>query len=179
MGATSQGLRHILAVGATIALLDLVADAPHDDAWMVPVAQYHALKVALPPVGKGYMVVVGSLAFPPAVEGLVDHEHAQSVAGIQEGRRGRVVGAADGVIAIGLVKLNLALLSPVVGCGAQDAVVVMHAAAAELGLLPVEEEAVGGAELDRADAEWRHCGVDNRAIDEDVGLDPVEIGRVG
>ena len=60
---------------------------------------------------------------------------------------------ADGVVACGLEQLDFALFGTVDGGGAEGTIVVMEAATAEEGFLPVEEEAVGGGEGEGADAE--------------------------
>ena len=115
-----------LGVGA---LGDFVADAPEDHAGMVAVAQDHGVQIALPPVLEEPVVVVGVLALLPAVEGFVHDQHAQPVAGVEEGRRGRIVAGADGIEAAGLQQLDAALLGAVNGRRAQRPVVVVHAAA--------------------------------------------------
>jgi hypothetical protein len=54
------------------------------------------------------------------------------------------VAGADGVVAVGLEQLDLALLGAVDGGGAERAVVVVDAAALQLERLAVEPEAVRG-----------------------------------
>ena len=58
-----------------LALNDLVADAPRDDARMVAVAQHHRMNVLAETGVYDSRVVVGILLCAPAIEGLVDDEH--------------------------------------------------------------------------------------------------------
>ena len=60
---------------------------------------------------------------------------------------------ADGVVAGGFEQLDLALFGTANGGGTEGTIVVMEAATAEEGFLPVYEEAVGGGEGQGADAE--------------------------
>ena len=83
-----------------------------------------------------------TLARGPGVKGFVDHQHAQAVAGIQQGRGGRVVRGADGVVPGGFEQLDLALLGAVVAGRAQRAVVVVDAAALQLQRHAVQAQAV-------------------------------------
>jgi len=61
---------------ASVALSHFVAYAPHDDAGMVAVAVYHALNIALPPIVKGCVVIIGVLADAPAIKGLINDQQA-------------------------------------------------------------------------------------------------------
>jgi hypothetical protein len=96
------------------ALDRLVADAPHDHARMVAIAQEHALEVAFPPVVEGDVVIGDVLAVSPAVERLVDDEHSDPVACVEERRSRRVVRTPNGVEAVRLQQLNLSLLGAIV-----------------------------------------------------------------
>jgi len=98
------------------------------------------------------MIIARVLALAPAVERLIHHQHSQPVAGIQEGRRGWVMRAPDGVVPAGLVQRHLALLRPWVGSRAHHAVIVVYAAAPHLNRLPVEQKALFSAPCDAADA---------------------------
>ena len=80
------------------------------------------------------------LAVVPHVEGLVHHIHAVFVAGVQHGLRAGVVSRADGVEAVFLQDAHPALLALGVGRRAEDAAVVVDAAAAQQRFLAVDEE---------------------------------------
>lgn len=114
------------------ALGNLVADAPQDDARVIAIAQDHRVQIALPPIIEVFAVVLRILAFFPAVKGLVQHQHAQPVAGIQKNGGGGIVAGADRVVAIRFHELNSAFFGAVNRRRAERAVVMMYAAAAQL-----------------------------------------------
>ncbi len=64
---------------------------------MVAVAADERAQVGLVPVGEEAVVVVAVFALLPVVEGLVDDEQAEAVAGFEELGGVGVVGGADGV----------------------------------------------------------------------------------
>ncbi len=69
----------------TAKIANFVADAPAEDAGVVAVAGDRGLEVARPPVLEIDAVILARLlALVPNVEELVDHQDAQTVAGIQE-----------------------------------------------------------------------------------------------
>ena len=76
-------------------------------------------------------VVVGCLRLPPAVEGLIDDEHADGVAGVEEGAGGGIMGGADEVEAGVLHQADLADLGGIEGHSPEDAVVVMDTGAVD------------------------------------------------
>ncbi len=157
---------------------DLVADAPHDDAGMIAVAQHHRAEVALPPVGEVRVIVlrVGGLLALPLIEGLVHHQHAQAVARVEKRGRGRVVAGADGVEAVRLHQLDAALLGAIDRGGAEQAVVVVQAAALQLDALAVDAQAALRVHFHSADAERGGHGVRRLAASEQFDLGAVEPG---
>src|SRR6185437_15506601 len=88
---------------------DLIPDAPQDYAGMIAVAQDHALEIPLPPLPEIEVVVFGILGLLPAVECFIDHQHTQTVAGIQKTARGRIMTRTDSVIAVRLEDLQASL----------------------------------------------------------------------
>ena len=123
-------------------LAHLVADGVEDDGRVVEVALHHTRHVRFPALFKIAAVIVGVLAVVPHVKGLVHHVHAEPVAGLQHGFRCRVVGRADGVEAVFLQDAHAPLLALGIGRRAQDAAVVVDAAAAQQGFLSVDEKAL-------------------------------------
>jgi len=85
-----------------VAVGDLVADAPEDDRGRVPVAEHHRGDVALPPILKEEVVVVGILAGVPAIEGLLHQQHAQTIARVDKRARDRVVRRPDRIVPVRL-----------------------------------------------------------------------------
>ena len=67
-----------------ILLGDLVADAPHDHAGMVPLAADHRLQVLGVPLVEEPAVIAGSLALLPAVEGLDHHDEPHSIGQVEQ-----------------------------------------------------------------------------------------------
>ena len=81
---------------------------------MVAVPQNHCRQISAPPIVKVHVVVVDILAFAPAVEGFVDHQHTQPITGVQKRGSRRVVGAAHRIEAVGFEQFHLALFSTVI-----------------------------------------------------------------
>src|SRR4051794_11543138 len=104
---------------------------------MVDVFEDHRLDVTRPPFGEVERVVEGLHALEPHVERLVEHEHAEAIAGVEHRRAQRVVGAADGVEAGGLEELDAALVGSPDGRGAERAVVVVDAAPRSFTVSPL------------------------------------------
>jgi len=146
---------------------------------VVSVAQDHAVEIALPPIVEHDVIVVGGAPLAPVVEGLIYHQHAEPVAGVQECRGGRIVGTSDGVEAARLEHLDLAFLCPVDGHGSQRAAVVMHAAAAHGERFAVEQESLRRAELDAANTEGRGVRVQHRVARAHLHLQSIQRGVIG
>ena len=151
------------AVGVAGTLGDLVADRIRGDAGVVAVAQDHRLDVARPPVGEPEVVVAGALGVRPHVERLVEQEHPELVARLQQRERGRVVRDAYRVEARLLQQARAAPFGRGERRRAEHAVVVVDAAAAELLGAAVDAEAVLRIERERADAEARRLLVEHGA----------------
>jgi hypothetical protein len=141
----------------------LVVQAPHEHAGVVAVAADQ-----LGEVGEALLV-----RLQPAV--LVEHEHAQPVARVEQFRRRRVVRGAVGVAAELLQAADAVLVGPV-GQGDADAGEVLVAAhPVDRGEFAVQQEAVG-AVLDGADAERVHVRVDGLAALAQFGVQVMEHG---
>ncbi len=145
---------------------------------MVAVAQQHRVQVALPPFVEVTGVIVAVLATLPAVESLVHDQHAQLVAGVEERLGGRVVGTADGIETGRLGQADAPVFGVVVGCGAERAVVVVHARSLEFHRLAVEFESLLGVERDRANPEALANDIHHLALDHHLGNRRVEVRRV-
>src|SRR6185437_520528 len=132
---------------------NLIADAPKNNAGMIAVALDHGFNIALPPLLEIEAVVLRILTPRPAVEGLIDHQHAQAVAGIEEIGRGRIVTGTDSIEAARLEQLDTAFLSARNACGAERAVIVMNAPPSQLVALAIDPQPISGVDLDLADAD--------------------------
>ena len=146
-----------------LTLYHLVADAPRDDAGVVAVAQHHCMDVLAEAGVDDGRIVIGILLCAPAIEGLVNNEHAYRVAGIEESSRGGIVRGADEVEARLLHLAYLTDLSCIKGHSAKHTVIVVDAGAIDEHLLSVEHETILGIERERADAIFCSCVVDDVA----------------
>ena len=165
------------ALGAGLGVL--VADGVHDDGRAVDVLGHHGGEVRLMAGLEIERVVIGVLVGEPHVGELVHHVHAQLVAGVEHALGDGVVRRADRVEAPALEQGDLAVARLAQIDRAEDAVVVVDAAAAQLDALAVDEQAVG-APGKRADAEAHGPLVEHGAVFAkqcDVRL--VEVGLIG
>ena len=146
----------IMSSRTTSSFGDLVADGPHDDAWLVDAALDHGTGIEFAPLHAGLaikdlvvrgdgvlkvsrvIVIIAVLVFGPAIECFVDDKHAVFVADIKQYRCGRVMRHTDGVAAHVLEHLHLTLDGIAVGYRAQRALIMVHADALELHHLTIE-----------------------------------------
>ena len=120
---------------------------------MVVVLVHHLAQVRLPPLVVQIRVIVFSLVNVPAVHELIHHQHSQAVAGLQHGLGDRIVGGADCVVAVLHEDPDAALFRLGIGAGAQNAVVVVNAGAAQDDALAVDEQALSGLPFQGPDSE--------------------------
>ena len=134
-------------------VVDFVAGAVKDDAWMIAVAAHGVGGVNLRPIVEEQMIVVWIFCDRPAVEQLVHHQKTHAVAQIQKLRRGRIVRGADRVHAqLSQFREPLFPNRQRHGCS-ERAAVVMQANAIEHDFFSVEHEPGVARELCFADAE--------------------------
>ena len=145
---------------------DFVARAPEDHARVVAVSMHKVDDVALVPGLIIKVVIVGSLTQLPAVKQLVHHHKAHAIAEIEQLRRGRVVGGADGVAAHRLEDFQLALSGPLVECRSERAEVVMIAYALDFHHAVVEQKPLLCTPFDLADAKGRFDAVHFPSVGE-------------
>ena len=108
----------------------LVANRPQDHAGMVAVAHDHAPKL---------IHVFGSSSHLPV---FIQHQHAQTVAGIQQLRRGRIVRGANRIRAHGLEVTHAKFVQSIGNRDTNARVVLVVVGALELYPLAVQEESV-------------------------------------
>ena len=87
-------LDNFCAVGHALGaaeIVNLVAEAPHDDGGMVAVAEDHGVEIGLPVGGEIDAVILGKFSVGPAIAGFVDDEQAEAVAGVEKGGGGGIV----------------------------------------------------------------------------------------
>ena len=106
-------------------------------------------------------------------------QHADLVAGGGEGRRVRIVRAADEIHAGVLHHLDVAE-EPAVGHRVAPAgVVLVHVGAFEIAMLAVEEKSLVGGELEPAETQRRLVIVHRPAVIENRGLDRIQVRMLG
>ena len=107
---------------------------------MIAIAQHHRRDIPLPPFVKVCAVIELDLVRLPGIEGLVEHQQAKPVAGVQKSGRRRIVRRSHRVIAGRLEQFHPALLGAIKRGGPQRAVVMMDAATCELDRLAVQQQ---------------------------------------
>ena len=143
----------------------LVADAPQDDARMIAPLPHHPFELAQP------------LGIARHLPRFVDHQDAHPIARIEDCGRRRMMRRAIGVAAHRLQPFEPPDVQAVRHREADAGVVLMVAGALDLDRLAVEEKAVVRIEADRADAECARVAIDDRAIDQDLADQRVEVRR--
>ena len=173
-----------------VGIIDLVADAPKEDAGVIAVAAHHVGHIAVDPLLEE---VVGSverwgadvpaldplaLGKFPFVGSLVHHEQAEFVAKVIEDGCLRIVGAADG-IDTNLLEVLEASTPHIVGHGSTErAGIVMQTDALDLHPAAIERKALVGIELQRTQADVDLIAVDGLIAFQERGAQQVEIGIV-
>ena len=157
--------------------IDLVADAPENDAGMISIPHQHALEISFPPVLEIEMIVVDIFAEVPAIKRFIDNHHPQPVTCVEKGGRGRVMTGSNSIESVGLQYLYTPLLCPVECGGAENAVIVVHAAAFKLHLLPVDAQAMLDIDLDTANAKSSGGAVDRFPGHHKLDFGPVQLRR--
>ncbi len=161
-------LRNLIIMGdrtIVAALGDLIADRPHDDAWIIDAAADHGASVKFAPLHAGLaaddlvvcrnglfkvrsvIIDVSVLILGPAVECFVDDEHAVLIADVEQDGCGRVVRHADRVAAHFLQDAHLTLDSVAIRDRAQRSLVVVHAHALSFIISPFSEKPVSASKL--------------------------------
>ena len=169
---------NVCAVGAA-GFGNFVADGIENYAGMVEVLSDEALTDFLPDMGEIVGKVGIVLAAGPHVADLIHYQHANPVAGIQEGFADGVVGTSDGIKACFFQNLYTAFLCPVNGSGADYAVVVVNASAPELCYLPVDSKAVLGVQRQRANTKVSFLCVQDLSTAANLGFCLVQVGLFG
>jgi len=110
------------------------------------------------------VVIGGFLTDGPGVEGLIHYQQTQVIAGIEEFRRGGIVGGADGVDAAGFERGEAAFPRGGGDGSAQSAGIGVEGDAEEFDVFAIEPEAAIRLEFRLADAEGRVFGIDGLGI---------------
>ncbi len=120
---------------------------------MVTVALDTCGKVCLVMLAEILVIILQTLRFQPLVEGLVDDEHAQPVAGLIKAFRCQIMGTTDGIETILFQQFHTVLVGTCDSGGTQQTIVVVDAATLQQHRLAVQLKALLGRNLNGADAE--------------------------
>ena len=142
----------VRALGTRVGVVDLVADAPEQQAWVVAVAADPGSNILFLPLVKEAAVVVRVLAAAPAVEALDIHQNAHLIGQIHELRRGRCVTRADAVNPHGLEDFKLTLGGAVLKRRTETAEIVVDADALDQNALVIHQQPAVGCGFDGAAA---------------------------
>ena len=110
-----------------ILFMNLIADAPHNDARMVAVTTNHVAQIAFVPLIKILVVPVFDFCNAPNIESFIEHNQSQFVTELQLLGRGWVVASADSVASHGLHNLKLSFCRTAVDRGTKRTEVVVQA----------------------------------------------------
>ena len=122
---------------------------------MVVVLCHHAVTQLLPTERKQRREILHRFSNAPNICKLVHHHHAKPVAGVQKGLAARIVGASHCVETCLFQQLHPALLRPVDGRGAQDAIVVVDASPPKLHCFSIDAQPMARIQLKGAHTEGR------------------------
>ncbi len=148
---------------------NFVADAPENDAGVIAIAIDHGDQVRLAPLVVEPAVTIFFLGQLPLVEGFVHDEKSHLIAQVEKLRRGRIMRGAQRVASHALQKLQLPLVTPAQGNGAETPEIGVIANTLDLHVLAVEKKALVLGEDERADAERRRHRIGEHTLHPDFG----------
>ncbi len=159
-----QHFRKVASLFVRVLVVNLIADAPQDDAGMIAVSSHKAGHVPRLPVPKKARIIIGRLRALPHIEGLIHDQQSHLIGQIQCLCRKRIVGEADG---IGAHLLHDAVLPgkciPVKG-RAQCSLVRVQADAVELHVPAVQRKAPVRSKGDLPEADPDPLGLQKAAV---------------
>ena len=157
----------------------LVAHGPHHHRGVVAEMVHHVDQIAFGPLREIAVIAVPALGHLPLVEGF-DHQHQPHLVAELHERLGRhVVRRTDGIAPHLAQHRKLVADGGTVDRRPQRAQVVMQANAPKTNRLAVQEEALVGPYLNRADSEPGRMAVHLLAVDADRRLGRIERRRGG
>ena len=152
----AQCLRHPSRQGDTPLLRGLghfVSKAIHDDRRVIVILLDHRAQILPPPRVIMCRVIVSRFMDIPAIRQFVHDQHPHFIARLQHRPGARIMRRADGIEPRFFQQTDFAPLGVRVRARAQQAVVVVHAGAAQHGALPIDAQSVPGVTLYGANAE--------------------------
>src|SRR6266849_203025 len=147
-------------------LWNFIANAPKDNAGMISITEHHRVDISLPPLFEIQVIVFRILGRFPPVERLIDHQHAEPVAGVQERGRRRIVAATNRVKTIRLHQFDPTLFGPINSNRTQRSIVMVQATAPQLKRLAIDAKTLYRVYFDLPDPEVSRDPVNNPVFEE-------------
>ena len=123
-------------------LRNLIADAPHDDAWMITMMLHQVGDVLIAPFLEELGITILTFRINPHIEALSHYHHAEGITDFHLHSRRHVVGCTDGVATHLLHRLDLADECSLVLCSTQRTKVVVQADTLDLAGNAIELETI-------------------------------------
>ena len=156
---------------------NFIANAPEDNAGMISVAEHHRVDIALPPLFEIQVIVFQILGSFPHVERLIDHQHPEPIAGVQERGRRRIVATTDRVKTIRLHQFDPPLFGPINRNRTQHSIVMVQATAPQLERFAIDAKTPFRVYFDLPDPEVSRDPVDNPTLGENFYFRHVQMQR--
>ena len=153
----------------------LVADTPHDDARMIPVALHQIREITLVPFIEEAGIIAIRLLAAPHVKALVHHHDSHGITHIQEFGSRRIMTASDGIHTHIPEDGELAMKRILVEGGTETSEIVMLAHAIDLHILAIEKETLPGIKPHITEGGLRSGGIHHLAIHHQFALHGIEI----
>ena len=153
----------------------LVADAPHDDARMIPVALHQIREITLVPFIEEAGIIAIRFLAAPHVKALVHHHDSHGITHIQKLGSRRIMTASDGIHTHIPEDGELAMKRILVEGGTETSEIVMLAHAIDLHILAIEKETLPGIKPHITEGGLRSGGIHHLAIHHQFALHGIEI----
>src|SRR5438046_2682278 len=98
------------------------------------------------------MIVLVVLAPLPHVKRFIDHQHAETVTGIEQLLRWRIMTGSNGIESIFFEDLDLSFFGAVNRCRTKRSIVMMHATSTEFQFFSIEQKSVACIYLNGANS---------------------------
>ena len=153
----------------------LVADAPHDDARMIPVALHQIREITLMPFIEETGIIAIRLLAAPHVKALIHHHDSHGITHIQKLGSRRIMTASDGIHTHIPEDGELAMKRILVEGGTETSEIVMLAHAIDLHILAIEKETFPGIKPHFTEGGLRSGGILHLAIHHQFALHGIKI----
>ena len=139
---THQIFRNFLSPFADVGIINLISDAPQDQAWMVPVPAHPARHIFRIPFWKEAPVIIWIFGTFPHVKRLRHYEKSHGIRQFHHVWSKHIVGKSEGIHAHGFQFFQLPLHRPVIVCRAEAAKVMVFTYTVELYFAAVQQKSL-------------------------------------